>query len=219
MPQEQKRELGRELLLPTGAVLQDGIGIVVLVDTSGSMKDNVPETGGGEAAKIEIAKRVTLAAFNAIADFAEKNPGKTVLAGMTRFSGSVTEMLPLAPPNRAVAQSTVARLEAGGSTAIGDALVAAKQQLNKAKLKKQYMIVITDGMNTSGSRPEEVVAVLQALPQEQRATIYLIAFDVAAKVFEPLVKQGVAVSEARDAKSLQNALDYILYEKILVEQE
>lgn len=219
MPEPQKKALSEELKLPAGTALKDGIGVVVLVDTSGSMLENVTDSGGAKAKKLNIAKKVTQSAFDAIADFAAKNPGKNLQAGLTHFDSSVSELLPIGPPDRAAAQQALERMDTGGQTAIGDAMVAGKQQLNRAALKRQFMIVITDGINTQGRMPEDVVAALQALPEEQRPTIYLVAFDVAAKVFEPLVKQGVTVSEAQDAKSLQSALDYILYEKILVEQE
>ena len=125
----------------------------------------------------------------------------------------------MGPPDPAQFASAIDRLTIQGTTAIGEAMVVGKRQLNQAALTKQHMIVITDGVNTSGRAPEDVVKALRALPEEQQTTVYLVAFDVEAKVFEPLVKQGVPVSEARDAKGLQTALDYILYEKILVEQE
>lgn len=195
------------------------MGIVVLVDTSGSMQETVPDTSGGKKKKIEIAKDVTRKTFEEIRTFANKNPGKNVFAGLTEFSTHAVQSVPLAPVAQLQTEQAINDLSASGNTAIGDALVSGKQQLNKAALKKQFMIVITDGENTTGRSPEEVMTALHALPENQRASVYLVAFDVAAKVFEPLVKQGASVAEAQDAKSLQSALDYILYEKILVEQE
>ena len=140
------------------------------------------------------------------------------MSGSRSSAASAKPLLPLGPVDRA-GDHIVDSLSARGDTAIGEALISAKKELNGAGLKKQYVVVITDGENTTGRAPEDVVRALQALPETQRAVIYVVAFDVKAKVFQPLMDQGVSVAEARDANSLQNALDYILYEKILVEQE
>lgn len=219
LPEDQQKALVAELTLPAGTKLHDGIGIVAVVDVSGSMADSVRDTEGGFTKKIELARRVTRKTLEAIQAYASANPGKNVQLGLIRFGSHAKEVLPLGPPDPAQFAQAIDKLTIEGSTAIGEAMVAAKKQLNRAALTKQYMIVITDGQNTNGRAPEDVVKALKSLPEDQRATVYLVAFDIGAKVFQPLVQQGVPVSEARDAKGLQAALDYILYQKILVEQE
>lgn len=218
-PEVQQKSLESELRMPPGTKLTDGVAIEVLVDVSGSMLSKVADEGGRDSKKIEIARRVTAKTLDAIQAYASKNPDKTIQAGLIKFGSHAAEVLPIGKPDPAQFPGAIESLESQGATAIGEAMVAAKRQLNHAALKKQYMIVITDGENTNGRAPEDVMKAMNALPAEQQATVYFVAFDVAAKVFEPLVKEGVSLSEARDAKGLQAALDYILYEKILVEQE
>lgn len=213
-----QKPLNEELAPPPGVAASEGTGIVVLVDTSGSMRESVPDAAGGKTEKIEIARMVTRKTLDEIRAYASKNPGKKVFVGLTQFSSGPSQLFPLGPVEQ-LNNDKVNALRAEGDTAIGEALVSGKKELNQAGLKKQYMVVITDGENTNGRSPEDVVRALNHLPEAQRATIYLVAFDVKAKVFQPLIDQGVLVAEAQNASSLQSALDYILYQKILVEQE
>jgi hypothetical protein len=46
-----------------------------------------------------------------------------------------------------------------------------------------------------------------------------VAFDVAAKVFDPVKKLGATVVGASDEKQLNTQLEYILQRKILLEEE
>ena len=117
-----------------------------------------------------------------------------------------------------ILKDAIDHLEAGGGTAIGEAIIAGKRQLNQAGKKKNYIIVITDGENTEGRQPIDAVKAIRALPEEQQPGIYLVAFDIEAREFDDLKNQGVLVVEARSADSLQETLDYILYQKILVEK-
>jgi hypothetical protein len=81
--------------------------------------------------------------------------------------------------------------------------------------------VITDGMNTTGPKPE---GVLPGLKRDATRTgldlgVHFIAFDIDAKLFAPLKKQGVTVVSAADERQLTAQLDFILQKKILLEDE
>ncbi|PWT92285.1 MAG: hypothetical protein C5B54_03800 [Acidobacteria bacterium] len=182
------------------------------------MSDSVKDSDGTPRPKIEIAKRVAHNTFDGLLKFTKENPGKTLEAGLFQFNSLVGFLMPLGPVDPAKYETAISALSPSGATAIGEALYSAKKKLNESKLKKQNEIVITDGMNTRGNPPEDVMAAMNRLPQEQRPVVYLIAFDVEGKTFENLQKQNVTVMEARNSGNLQSALDYILYQKILVEQ-
>jgi Mg-chelatase subunit ChlD len=218
-PAEQQKSLARDVALPAATALKEGTGIVVIVDTSGSMQDKVADVDGVMKPKIHIARSVTARTLDEIRKFASQNPGKNVMVGLTRFSSNVETLIPMGPAATLVTDGAVEKLAASGNTAIGEALVNGKQQLNQAGMRKQHMIVITDGENTTGRSPEIAMSAIAALPEDQRPTVYLVAFDIQKEKFEPLVKHGVMVAEAQNEKSLRTAMDYILYEKILVEQE
>jgi hypothetical protein len=57
-----------------------------------------------------------------------------------------------------------------------------------------------------------------ALPDENRASIYFIAFDIAAAKFEAVRNAGGLVLAASNETELQQTLDYVLTGKILAEQ-
>ena len=49
--------------------------------------------------------------------------------------------------------------------------------------------------------------------------MHFVAFDVDAKVFDPVKKLGATVVGAADEKQLNTQLEYILQRKILLEEE
>jgi len=49
--------------------------------------------------------------------------------------------------------------------------------------------------------------------------VHFIAFDVDAKVFASVKKQGATVVSASDEKQLNSQLEFILQKKILLEDE
>jgi hypothetical protein len=48
---------------------------------------------------------------------------------------------------------------------------------------------------------------------------HFVAFDVDAKVFDSIKKQGATVVSAADEMQLDNQLEFILQRKILLEEE
>ena len=83
------------------------------------------------------------------------------------------------------------------------------------------MLVITDGMNTAGPDPAGVLPKLKMRAEQKQAnlSVHFVAFDVDAKVFDPVKKLGATVVSAADEKQLNTQLDYIMQKKILLEEE
>jgi hypothetical protein len=77
---------------------------------------------------------------------------------------------------------------------------------------------VTDGENTDGYRPADVMTALARRPESERPSVYFVAFDIAAARFEAVKNAGGLVLAAANAQELTSTLDYLLTGKILVEQ-
>ena len=109
----------------------------------------------------------------------------------------------------------------GGNTPLGNSLTLAGQAVMESPLTRKHVLFITDGMNTSGPKPEDVMPMLQR-KAEQKGTsvsVHFVAFDVDAKVFEPVKRLHATVVSAADEKQLNTQLNFILQRKILLEEE
>ena len=59
----------------------------------------------------------------------------------------------------------------------------------------------------------------QAEQNHTSLSVHFVAFDVDAKVFDPVKKLGATVVGAADEKQLNGQLEFILQKKILLEEE
>ena len=117
----------------------EGIDVVLVLDTSGSMA----ERGFGGSTKIEAVKRV-------VNDFLGGLKNDRV--GLVVFSG---EAIVLGPPtlDYAASQKLVAPIDTGtlaGGTAIGTGLASGINVLRDSEAKSKVVILLTDGENNSG---------------------------------------------------------------------
>lgn len=220
---ETSFDLREALKPPAAAPSKEGTAVMVVVDTSGSMKEPVIDADGKSRPKIEIARRSLSVLLGKIAEFTAAHPDKTVVVGMAEFSGRNDQpncriVLPLGTPQAAAAQRAIDALQPLGGTPIGDAMVEAKRILDAAGYKKTHILVVTDGENTLGEDPGVVAKLLSELPEEHRASLYFVAFDVAADKFSAVKATGALVMEAAGETQLRETFDYILSGKILVEQ-
>ena len=137
-------------------------------------------------------------------------------------SGSMRDEAPGdARPKYAVAQEALeAMLDAlprpGGGTAIGEALRAARPDLYRAGVFRKYVIVVTDGENTSGRSPDEVAREIHE-KSEGAVQVYFVAFDTSPEKFSFLKDAGGDVIGAGTGVELRAALDRIYQGKILAE--
>jgi len=216
--------LERLLRPPDNVVRREGIGVVLLVDTTGSMTERVPDERGGHAAKIEIARRCALNLLRQCDAFARANPDRVVRVGVSEFSYRSDDrelcrvVIPLGPLDLEAASRAVGKMSAEGGTPIGTAIITAKKILDASGLTRLHILVVTDGENNVGYEPADVLNAMSLLPAENRAAVYFIAFDVAAAKFAKVREAGGLVLAATSGKELQQTLDYVLTGKILVEQ-
>ena len=220
----QTREAGEidSALKQAGAAAsRDGVAAAILIDVSGSM--DRAAGGGDRTKKIVVARRAALDLVDQFAKYAKDHPGEPVQLGIYEFSRrpgepDCREVIAMGPPDRTTAAASVDRMNADGGTPIGNAMIAGKRALDATGLSRRHLLVITDGDNTDGFRPDEVAAGLLRVPDAERASLYFVAFDTDGRRFEPVKKSGGLVLEAVNAKALGETLDMLLSGKILIEK-
>jgi hypothetical protein len=219
-----RNPIGDVLRPDPAAEYREGIAAAILIDTSGSMRDKVKDADGSTRTKIEIAQRAAINLVKQFDDYARAHSDKTIFVGIYEFSerGRNTppcrEIVKLGPPNPASAEAAIRQMRANGDTPIGDAMIMAKHDLDKSGLAKRHILVVSDGENNEGYSPGNVTQVISAQSEKDRASIYFVAFDVAASIFNPVKDAGGVVLAASNETELTGTLDYLLTGKILVEQ-
>jgi Mg-chelatase subunit ChlD len=213
-----------EALAPRDTVPpREGLAAAIVIDVSGSMAEKVEGRTGREARKIEIAREAALDLVDQFTRYADEHKEEPVQLGIYEFSRRRGEedcraVVPMGAPNREEAAKAIARLRADGGTPIGQAMITAKQALDATGLSRRHLLVVTDGENTDGFAPDRVAAVIGKRPDSERPSIYFVAFDVDAKLFNGVRDAGGLVLPAANAKELNDTLDTLLRGKILVEK-
>ena len=202
--------------------VREGLAAAIVIDVSGSMNETVAGEGGRTERKIEIARRAAQSLVDQFAKYATEHPGEPVLLGIYEFSRRDDEpdlrpIVAMSAPDRERAVSGIAKAVADGGTPIGNAMIAAKRELDGTGLTRRHLLVVTDGDNTNGAEPERVAAAIGRRPETERPSIYFVAFDIDANRFAGVRDAGGLVLAASNAKELNDTLDGLLRGKILVE--
>src|SRR2546426_1435541 len=198
------------------ADVEEGLGaaVAILVDTAGSMRDNAP---GDTRPKYVLAREALDAMLDATEAFIAKRPDFPIKIGIYSFSSGVRTLLPIQRYDRAATRDALARLpRPGGGTAIGDALREARPDLYRAGVFRKYLLVVTDGENTTGRSPDEVAREIFR-KSEGAVQVYFVAFDTSPQKFAFLKEAGGDVIGAGTGGELRQALDRIYRGKILAE--
>jgi len=208
------------------AVAEEGVALAIVYDTSGSMKDPVRDQNGKMTPKYVIANRALVEIAKQVQAFATNSSSgapRKIEAGVFVFDkNSAREAVKFGPFDE-VAIENFANSFSGpsGNTPLGNSLTVASRAVFRSPLTHKHILVITDGMNTAGPKPEEVLPKLkeQALQKGSALSTHFVAFDVDAKVFAPVKKLDATVVAAADEKQLDTQLQFILQRKILLEEE
>jgi hypothetical protein len=205
---------------------EEGVALAIIYDTSGSMQRTVPDQKGRSSPKYVIANRALAAVAKQIQAFASSNAGgapRKVQAGLFVFRGDSARAAVEFGPFNAKALEDFARSfsSPSGNTPLGNALSVASGAVMNSPLTRKHVLIITDGENTAGPKPEEVMPRLKQQAEQKHTTVsvHFVAFDVDAKVFNGVKKLGATVVGASDEKQLNTQLEYILQRKILLEEE
>jgi hypothetical protein len=97
-------------------------------------------------------------------------------------------------------------------------MVAAKHALDATGLSRRHLLIVSDGENTDGFLPEDVAAGIGRRPEEERPSIYFVAFDIDTRRFDRLRDAGGLVLPAADARQLSETLETLISGRILVER-
>ena len=198
------------------ADVEEGLGaaVAILVDTSGSMRQEAP---GDTRPKYVVAQAALEAMLDATDAFIARRPDFPIKIGLYSFSSNVRTLLPIQRYDRAAIRAALAGLpRPGGGTAIGEALRTARPDLYRAGVFRKYLLVVTDGENTSGRSPDDVARdIFQK--SEGAVQIYFVAFDTNPQKFAFLKEVGGDVIGAGTGSELRTALDQVYQGKILAE--
>jgi Ca-activated chloride channel family protein len=122
----------------------NGIDIILTIDVSGSMEALDFQLQGKQANRLEVVKDV-------VAKFVAQRPDDRI--GLVAFAGRPYLAAPLTHDEQWIAQRLqdvhIGQVEDG--TAIGSALVSSVDHLRESDAKSKVVILLTDGVNTSGS--------------------------------------------------------------------
>ena len=201
---------------PYQSDIEEGLGaaVAILVDTSGSMNEAAP---GDSRPKYLVARDALVAMLDATEAVAARRTGFPIKVGIYSFSSSVTRLLPIQLYDRETVHRTLSQVPPpGGGTAIGDAMRAARPDLYKAGVFRKYILVVTDGENTTGRSPDDVARDIWR-KSEGGVQIHFVAFDTSPKKFAFLGEVGGSVLGAANGGDLRKALDDIYQGKILAE--
>jgi uncharacterized protein YegL len=200
---------------PTVAIdPQGGTAVVILVDTSGSMKD---PPGSGGPPKFQTANEALDRIVARTADWKQGHADKRLQLALYHFASGSHVVLPMGEFDATKAKDAVRRIpHPVGGTAIGTALKDAYAALSRTGAPRQFILCITDGQNTD---PPEPAPIAEQIHRESggRVEIHFIAFDTKGTNYVFLEKVNGHVVEAVDAKQLQEELDKIYEKRILVE--
>jgi hypothetical protein len=205
---------------------EEGVALAIIYDTSGSMRDPVPDQNGGSAPKYVIANRALKAVADQIETFSTNTAAGTprkIVTGLFIFQGEhARAAMPMGPFDGNALRDWASRFSSpSGNTPLGAALGTAGHAVLESPLGHKHILIITDGINTAGPTPAVVLPRLkqQAAQQGTSFSVHFVAFDVDAKVFDAVKKQGATVVAAADEKQLNSQLQFILQRKILLEDE
>jgi hypothetical protein len=203
---------------------EESVAMGIVYDTSGSMSETVRDESGKMSPKYVIANRALTSVVNRLQDVTQsKSEPRKVLCNLVVFQGNgAREAVTFDVFNNQTFLSWIKQFSTPtGSTPLGEAIRVAAKPVLASKSKHKHILILTDGINSAGPSPSEVIPALQKEAERNGNTLsfYFVAFDVAAKVFDPVKKLGSMVVSAANEKELNAQLGFILEEKILLEAE
>lgn len=126
--------------------IQEGLDIVLVVDTSGSMKENDYSWNGQRISRMGVARET-------IKEFVSHRPHDRI--GLVVFGEEACTQAPLTMNQKGllpfIEQIKIGVV--GESTAIGDGIAIAAQRLKSLDAPSKVMIVLTDGRSNTGADP------------------------------------------------------------------
>jgi hypothetical protein len=194
-----------------------GTAVVVLIDTSGSMVQLVPDERGQQRPKHELARAALARIVQVTDDWHKAHAESPLFLGTVSFSGVCRTVLPVGPFDAAAAQAAVQQVaHPAGGTAIGLAIEEGFKALYSTGCVRKHLVCITDGQNTVATPPDLMARQLYDQTKGD-VEIHFVAFDTAAAQFEFLKQVNGSVVEAADGPQLESRLVELYEKRIFVE--
>ncbi len=138
-------------------VEEEGIDILLVLDTSGSMDTEDYNLGGQAASRLTVAKEV-------IARFVDERSGDRI--GLVVFGEEAFTQVPLTRDHDAL-KDILRQVKIGmageRATAVGDGVGIAMKRLEKLEAPSKVAILLTDGRSNAGIDPLEAANAAKAL--------------------------------------------------------
>ena len=185
-------------ILIDAAQAAGGLKVVVILDNSGSMKQQMPQGGS----RIDAAKQSLLTVLDQTPDGAEVG---VLLLNPARQG---PWLIPLGPVDRQSVRAAVHSISANGPTPLGGSLKLAADALLELRETQRYgtykLLVVTDGEATDGNLVD------QYLPEVQARGILMDVIGVAMPGQSSLAKQANTYRRADDPESLEKAISAVV---------
>ncbi len=200
-----------------------GLSIVIAVDCSGSMKEYPKSSGNKEKYIVASESLSDIVTFlQNVYETSWKKEKIKLKLGIIKFSNRVDTVFELTEMNtdafhklRAITNDPQ-NFYPNGSTAIGRTLEEGTEILVQSGTIFKSLIVISDGENTSGTEPEDVMDAIvnnknnkttDDFPiSTQTVLVSFIGFDMEASVFDRLHEQGARVMTAGNKEELNKSM-------------
>lgn len=201
---------------------REGLAVAIIYDTSGSMLEPVQNAQDVPEAKYLVAQRAMSSILDLLAAYAFATNHVVEVELLTLAGNRAQTALPMRPFNAAAFKSWIKAFDdPKGGTPLGAAVRKAARDLLASPLTRKHVLVLTDGENTEGPEPQNVMPDIQkqAAEFQTRIQYHFVAFDVAAERFNAIKELGATVVSAMDEVQLKDQLEYIMQNKILLENE
>jgi hypothetical protein len=201
---------------PAGA--PPALALVILYDGSGSMGDKVPDLNGNPTPKFRLANNAVRTIAQKMENF-RTNKNVNIDAGLLYFTDAKVKVgIPFQSFQEGKFEEWAGNFRSPvGGTPLGNGIKEANKMLATSHALKKHILVVTDGESNQGETPQGVLERMKA--RGDLTSVYFVAFDVAAKVFDPVKKQGATVVSAANELELKTQIDSLLGKKILLEAE
>jgi len=197
------------------------IGVVILIDTSGSMAQSPKNAADKQRPKSALANEALQEIVRQTSAWAKKHAEKQPInVAITSFSETVKPVLGMGKFDEATTEKAIKSIPSPTSnTAIGLALLDGWSALKAAGCERQYILCITDGENNKGVAPPEALAQITRENKEKngKLEIHFIAFDVQANLFGYVKDYDGHLVEAGNLEQLKAELARIFKERVLLE--
>lgn len=183
-------ENGERRPIEVRALDTDSLDVVLVVDTSGSMRD---------------AMGTARAAARA---FVQSMPSGTRIA-LVGFGDTPTRVLPFGEDRAALGRG-IDSLNASGETALHDALILAAEQFRSSKADRRSIVLLSDGADTASVADASTAVFAVVAAKADLAAVSLVTPETDATALRALVKDVdgrlAAVDDAASLESVYSAI-------------